>query len=178
MNLGRRQCFSDTHEIFSYRKVDLLECRREGFPPGRHFIFYFNLLNVEQVSLYPVKFTMAKHCIEVSINGERVCRAGVEDPARLSAMLRWFGPPEMEGQPPSMERGYINASVHGYVGEDELTWLKDRRLKVGDTATFKVVEFENIDLPEFPTAEDIERSRMASRRMYEHLEKKYGEGSS
>ena len=123
-------------------------------------------------------------CFEVSVNGERLCRAGVGEFGVLSAMTSWV---RRRDPPPSdvedwreeelvLDVGGLHAGGRG--GDDEHRRWPGRPLKLGDVVTIQVIENETCDEPESRTTvvkrEEAERQRQQYLRLKEKFETQGG----
>jgi hypothetical protein len=83
-------------------------------------------------------------CFEVSLNGSKLCTAGVGGDGVLTAILSWAGSsrPEWSARKPDLHVGGLVGSVHvGWLSESSL------ELEVGDEVSIQVVESEDADEP-------------------------------
>ena len=99
-------------------------------------------------------------CLEVAVNGERHCLAGVGEVGALSAFVTWVGTPPWEGAPAVSGPTYL--SVTGFSGftddQRHLHWGDVTfPLRVGDVVTVKVVEATEPDpgQPSLPPAQQL-----------------------
>jgi hypothetical protein len=87
-------------------------------------------------------------CLEIEINGQRACVAGVGALGAVSAMVTWvrFEPEGME-EPAPVPSGSNLLSITGITeGLDSVHWLEvPTRLSVGDEVTIRVVDAEDAD---------------------------------
>lgn len=85
---------------------------------------------------------------KVSLNGKRVCTAGVRDFGVVSAIVSWVRrKPENSRRKKGIEEE-LTAEIGGLDGDSRahLNWLS-RRLRVGDRVTVEVVETDIVDKP-------------------------------
>jgi len=83
---------------------------------------------------------------DVSVNGEKRCRAGAGPSGLISSVLHWVGAKEARGKQ-SARREAIHLRVGGIVDPDEhVTWLSET-LRKGDRITIEILEAENGDEP-------------------------------
>jgi len=77
---------------------------------------------------------------EVSVNGEKLCVAGIGDDGVLNSMVNWV---TRHGE------GDLFLSVSGlYSQTDEhVNWISQRTLSVGDEVHVKIVETSSADKP-------------------------------
>jgi len=93
--------------------------------------------------------------LEVSRNGKRVCTAGAEDLAVLSAHVTASGKLGKKTVParPDEKTGEIFYTVGGLTGREDpskdvhLRWQSITPLKVGDVIQVKVIEATKVDAP-------------------------------
>lgn len=88
-------------------------------------------------------------CFEVTVNGKRRCRAGVED-GGLHAMLGWTnrrpkGLTKTGRRRRRLKDGYV--FVGGSDGDDHVDWISHGALNVGDRISIKIVESDRVDAP-------------------------------
>jgi hypothetical protein len=77
---------------------------------------------------------------EVSLNGKRLCLAGVGDDGVLSAIVNWVtrkGTGDL-----FLEVGGLISPAHEHV-----SWETQRRLRMGDSIRVKVVDASSVDRP-------------------------------
>jgi hypothetical protein len=98
-------------------------------------------------------------CFEVSVNGRKVCTAGIGDQqadmtAVLCSMNAWID--GADGSPPT-----ITLDVRGAADETQMVWLENfGQLQRGDTVTLQIVESDNPDAPRTQkTAVTLQMSR-------------------
>ena len=93
-------------------------------------------------------------CLEVRVNDQPYCVAGVGDVGSLRALISWRYHPMINEAP-----GWMGLMVLGTTAEaEEQTWgdgLRD--LHVGDTVTVRLVERETSTPPGGSTAPPIDR---------------------
>ena len=92
-------------------------------------------------------------CLEIDLNGERYCRAGLGDEGAISAFVSWvkFGPPDPTvANPP----GSVLLNVSGFTAEHTAVHWGDqsRHLATGDSVTIRIVDS---DLPDVATITPI-----------------------
>jgi len=74
----------------------------------------------------------------VSLNGKKLCLAGVGERGVLSAIVNWV----------ATDRGAdLFMHVGGLANEEHVDWVKQKRLQVGDEIRVKVVEARSVDKP-------------------------------
>jgi hypothetical protein len=112
---------------------------------------------------------------DVKVNGKRACVAGIPGYAVLTANLTWVRrhprPPHLprESSELSLSVGGLEGNVSPHDEGQHLRWLTTD-MEVGDTATVRVVEREQVDKPRerYPQAspEQMEKDRKRSARFY------------
>jgi hypothetical protein len=112
---------------------------------------------------------------EVSVNGEVVCVAGLDEYGVLTAILSWVRRrPDAEFKPDSEE---LEFSVSGLASDarndaEHLDWLK-RELRVGDIVSLRVIEIERADEPAMRKRENPIHREKQERAYYERMKRKY-----
>ena len=113
---------------------------------------------------------------EVSVNGDRVCVAGMVERGVLSAHVTWLHQrPDTEYQPNAES---LELAVGGLASDpsgpsEHRTWLR-RSLQVGDVIELRVVDATDADAPIARQPENDARYEQHERRFYETLKRKYG----
>jgi hypothetical protein len=118
-------------------------------------------------------------CYQVSLNGRRVCLAGVGDRGVLTGILTWVKRERQDGAE-AAHSGVAVEELTVYVGglanhdEDpvDLEWLR-KGLRVGDEVTFKIVDSETCDPPIRSRTDLPEKVEEERRRCYEELKREY-----
>jgi len=108
---------------------------------------------------------------EVSINGEYICTAGVEQIGSLSAITTWA----KRSNPTSDEelRFHLGGLVCDSKGNNiYLKWI-DRNLQAGDEINIKIVQVSQVDKPISEKREEAGFIEEQERRYYEKLKQKY-----
>ena len=77
---------------------------------------------------------------EVSVNGERLCLAGIGDDGVLTTIVNWLARPG---------DGSLHLEVGGLISptKEHVTWVRQKPLSVGDNVQVKIVEIEAADNP-------------------------------
>jgi len=77
---------------------------------------------------------------EVSVNGERLCSAGIGDDGVLTTIVSWLARPS---------GGSMHLEVGGLISQtkEHVTWVRQKPLSLGDTVQVKIVEIEAADNP-------------------------------
>jgi hypothetical protein len=76
---------------------------------------------------------------KVSLNGKKLCLAGVGEPGVLSAIVNWVAGAG-RGEDLFMEVG-------GLANEEHVAWIKQKHVRVGDEIRVKIVEAGSVDRP-------------------------------
>jgi len=124
-------------------------------------------------------------CFEASINGRKVCVAGVGATGVLTAILSWVnrerfdGDEKYDAKTNRVEELFFSVGGLTDHGNDNvhLKWLQDEELKPGDEVRIRIVERECCDPPidaRTDTADYIEKSKRA---YYERLKQEYESGN-
>src|ERR1043166_1346643 len=80
----------------------------------------------------------AMRAFKVSLNGKKLCVAGVGDRGVLSAIVNWV----------ANDRGAdLFMEVGGLANEEHVAWIKQKHLRVGDEIRVKVFEVKSADRP-------------------------------
>ncbi len=116
---------------------------------------------------------------EVTINGRRLCCAGIADRGILTAILNWVRRrPEAVSSTagPVEELRFSLGGLRSGVGGpgEHLTWYDDS-VKIGDEIRVRIVEVAEADKPAKREPQDPNLDRRAGLAHYERLKKKYGE---
>ncbi|MGO8985197.1 MAG: hypothetical protein ACLQFM_10450 [Terriglobales bacterium] len=75
---------------------------------------------------------------KVSLNGERVCLAGIGERGVLTAIVTWVA---------GDRRADLFMEVGGLANEEHLKWVNQKPLRVGDEIKVKIVEVTSVDRP-------------------------------
>ena len=116
---------------------------------------------------------------DVFLNRKKLARAGIGSNGVLTAMTTWIRRARRSGGNQRLARWdqALSFSLGGYrstkgdVGE-HLNW-EDRRLKVGDLLTIKVITAERVDQPRRRVSEDPKLIERSQRRYYQRLKRKF-----
>ena len=74
----------------------------------------------------------------VTLNGKKLCLAGVGERGVLSANISWVGGDRGED---------LHINVGGLANEEHIDWVNQKRLQVGDEIRVKIVESGSADEP-------------------------------
>lgn len=112
---------------------------------------------------------------KVSLNGTKVCTAGVRDVGVLSAIVTWVRRKPENSQSGRGIEEELGLEVGGLDSDanEHLKWLS-RRLRVGDRLAIEVIESETVDKPKRRHRDDPRMVERAKRRYSERLKKAYG----
>ena len=106
---------------------------------------------------------------EVSINGERVCIAGVADPGTMTAMLTWVRRDLAKCSPGvPLDEEELRFEVGGRTASDDLRWL-DGTVTVDDIVEIRVVDVEHVDVPSSIVHDDPVEERARQREWAERV---------
>jgi len=88
-------------------------------------------------------------CFEVSVNGNRLCTAGVGENGVLTAILTWVSSQSEEASPDNEERKEKPIlHISGLMNEEHISWLENPNLiSLGDVVSIKVISSQTIDEP-------------------------------
>ena len=77
---------------------------------------------------------------EISMNGKKLCVAGIGDDGVLSAIMNWVG---------KGGRGDLFLEVGGMItpSNQHVSWIPQKPLQVGDEIRIRVVEVDLVDEP-------------------------------
>jgi hypothetical protein len=108
--------------------------------------------------------------VEVSVNGQRVCVAGLDEPCVLTSILTLLardlgtGPAQRE----------LTLQISGLRNDDHSKWAS-LDVKPGDTVTLRVGEGQQVDPPQFIQKGSAAFADAERRRYFDELKKQYGE---
>lgn len=87
-------------------------------------------------------------CFEVTINGKKVCTAGIGDYGVLNTILSFVGGKESSDQTPSerLELTVFGVATSTVGASEHLEWLR-RDLLVGDEIVIRIIEASECDQP-------------------------------
>jgi len=110
---------------------------------------------------------------KVSLNGTKICIAGVRDVGVLSAIVTCVRRKAQDRRRGS-RRQELSVEVGGLDGgaNEHLKWLS-RRLRVGDRLAIEVIESETVDTPTRRHRDDPRMVQRAKRRYLARLKKEY-----
>lgn len=115
-------------------------------------------------------------CFEVTINGKKVCTAGIEGIGVLTAIFdfarRKKDGEEIVQEGPHLKIGGLNC--HGKNDDENLDWVK-RHLSVGDEVSIRIIDSLQIDQPKTRKRSDPEFVEKQQRKYYEKLKREYGD---
>lgn len=117
--------------------------------------------------------------LEITINGKRVCTAGLAEHGVLSANLTWLHQSPEAVQEPNKQT--LTLDVGAFVSEpsipqEHLKWLA-QPLQVGDVVEIRIVEADEVDAPSERRPDDPGIVDRLMRRYYEQLKRAYGDTS-
>ena len=116
---------------------------------------------------------------KISINGKKLCVAGVRDFGVLSAIVTWVRrPPEQTRRRRGIEEE-LTAQIAGLDSHvhEHVRWLS-RRLRVGDRLAIEIVDAARVDRPTERYRDDPKRIERAKRRYVERLKKELSSASA
>jgi hypothetical protein len=101
---------------------------------------------------------------KVSLNGKKLCLAGVGDHGVLSVIVNWV----------AGDRGAdLFMEVGGLACEEHVAWIRQKHLRVGDEIRVKIVEAGSVDRPiekrRVHPAEELRAQKRYVRRMAKKL---------
>jgi hypothetical protein len=116
---------------------------------------------------------------EVTLNGKRVCTAGVEDFGVLSTILTWVRRSPEHSRDGNTIEEELTAEVSALDTRDpkageHLKWLSET-LRLGDSISIRIVDVEKVDPPTSRYCNDPEADARAKRQYYERLKREYGD---
>ena len=112
-------------------------------------------------------------CLDVYLNGEKLCRAGREDLVVLNAMLNWVIP---HGELEEMNLEVGGLARHELDGNTHLRWTDDKNVSIGDEITLRFVDADTADKPVYEKTEPREWIEEQQRKYYEQMKAKYENG--
>ncbi len=78
---------------------------------------------------------------DISLNGKKLCRAGIGDDGVLTAIVNWVTTRKSSGDL-FLEVGGLISPV-----EEHVSWVNQKPIQVGDTIQVTVVEAKSVDEP-------------------------------
>jgi hypothetical protein len=111
---------------------------------------------------------------KVSLNGTKICTAGVRHAGVLSAIVTCVRRKPQDRRRGGRREQELSVEVGGLDSDanEHLRWLS-RRLRVGDRLAIAVVESETADTPTRRHRDDPRMVQRAKRRYFERLKKEY-----
>jgi len=101
----------------------------------------------------------------VSLNGKKLCLAGVGERGVLSAIVSWVA---------GDRRADLFLEVGGLANEEHVDWVKQKRLQVGDEIRVKIVEGGSADKPVRTRRTDPAETLKAKKRYVRMMAKEFG----
>lgn len=143
--------------------------RRETHPPVASFVTPAEAEAQSIVDEPSLQEALSRTTIEVSIDGEVVCTAGLSDPGVLTAILTYHWK-----QKQLQHEETISLGVSGFLSKDRehCNWL-NRELEVGTTITLRLIETDAVDEPHSRKRTDVAHDEVRERAYYEHLKHKF-----
>ena len=90
---------------------------------------------------------MRNDCIEVYINGEKRCTAGIGDLEVVSSILSWRGrQPDAAGQSPESDSLVLDIGGMEATSRQHARWL-EQEIHVGDEIRIRVIETDKSNTP-------------------------------
>lgn len=120
---------------------------------------------------------------QISIDGQRVCTAGIGDLGALSVIATWVrrvtpGPAADEDRSEPFEEELtldVAGLTHDTDGADvNVKWL-ERSLRVGQRLTVAIVDTSDVDDPTTRRRQDPAWAEHRKREYYERLKREYGD---
>lgn len=89
---------------------------------------------------------------EISLNGEKLCVAGIGDDGVLTATVNWI---------PRSGKGDLFLQTGGIVGQnnEHLQWIRQKPLKSDDEIQIRIVETTHVDEPQKRYRAELPRAR-------------------
>jgi hypothetical protein len=112
---------------------------------------------------------------DVSVNGRKLCRAGVGADGVLNAIISWVkltGPALQEARRRRHPAEELRLHVGGLAGDTHRRW-PERSLQVGDRVAVDVTSAKTFDAPSRVVSRDSRRDERAERRYYMRLKRKF-----
>src|SRR5713101_8463012 len=75
---------------------------------------------------------------KVSLNGKKLCLAGVGEHGVLSAIVNWVAGDRVSD---------LFMHVGGLASEEHVAWIRQKRIGVGDEIRVKIIEARSVDKP-------------------------------
>jgi hypothetical protein len=102
---------------------------------------------------------------KVSLNGKKLCLAGVGDRGVLTAIVDWVALDREE---------QLSLQVGGLANEEHLKWTGPKRLRAGDEIRVKIVEAISVDRPVKKKSIDPKETLRAKKRYVRMIAKELG----
>ena len=114
---------------------------------------------------------------EISVNGKRLCTAGVGDHGVLTAILSWVrrkGEHTRDKRPHSSEEE-LTLEVGGLITprQEHVRWQR-HPVRVGDEIHLKIVQVSTVDKPRFKVRSDATRDLRAQKDYVRQMAKRFG----
>ena len=114
---------------------------------------------------------------EVSVNGKRVCTAGMGDYGVLTSILTWVGRRPAESLNGAGTEEELTLEVSALESRspnpgEHLKWLSET-LRVGDSVSIRIAEVDTADPPVERGRQDVDAVERARRAYYERLKREY-----
>jgi hypothetical protein len=120
---------------------------------------------------------------EVSLNGERLCIAGLPDARVLSTALSWSS----SSQPIRLKKGTVLEQLYLHVGAltesrsgatAHPNWVAHSKLKVGDTFSVRIIGTADADPPVREQRLSPEEAREEEYKLYLRLKRRVGQSKA
>ena len=116
-------------------------------------------------------------CFDVSVNGNRLCTAGVGEYGVLTAVLSWVRSQPEETFSPEDEQREQSPDLHigGLVNGEHVRWIDEPFfINVGDEVSLRVVDSDNVDAPgDRQRASDPETARSNRDFLYQQYQREF-----
>jgi hypothetical protein len=114
---------------------------------------------------------------EVSVNGKRVCTAGMGDYGVLTSILTWVRRRPAESLNGARIEEELTFEVSALESRkpnpgEHLKWLSEA-LHVGDSVSIRIVEVDTADPPVERSRQDVDAIERSRRAYYERLKREY-----
>jgi hypothetical protein len=118
-----------------------------------------------QISYTPEYNLISMRAFKISLNGKKLCLAGVENRGIVSAIVDCVA-----------QAGGERLSLHvgGLANEEHLKWTRIKRLRVGDEIRVKIVEAASADCPTERKPIDPTETLKAKKRYVRMIAKELG----
>lgn len=110
---------------------------------------------------------MVMRAFEIYLNNRKLCRAGVGELGVLSAFVMWVG--KSDSKDLTLYMGGLTSP-----DKENVSWIRERKLSVGDEVQIKIVEADSVDKPAHRYRIDPVRDLRARKSYVVRMAKEFG----